>query len=104
MFQTVWMSLNEPSDFLQKPPEASRATVCLQPGLGEVGKDIRMLLQCTCTTSSLVNAGMSQGPSSLPTTLQEIFVQCLCVARLGVFAAGCTYSYLDPCCASANGA
>lgn len=78
--------------------------MCLQPGLGEVGKDVRMLQQCTCTPSSTANVGLSQGPRSLPTTLQEIFVQRLCVVRVGVFAAGCKYSYLDPGRASANDA
>jgi len=45
--------LNELSDLLlQKPPEASRAIKCLQPGLGEVGKDIRTREWCTGTLVS----------------------------------------------------
>lgn len=64
------MSSNEPSDLLQKPPEASRAIVCQQPGPGDLGKDVRVLQRGTRTALSNANAGESQGPSPLHTTLQ----------------------------------
>lgn len=92
------MSLNEPSDLLQKPPKPSRAIMFSWIGLHELGKDLWTLQQHVCPVLNNANMGSESGtqpPSHCPPVNL-----CLCVVKLGVFVSGWKKCYLDAGCLS----